>query len=132
MVRPESSLLRCDQFAIDLICFCIPALRRQNFRQLVQGAQGLRIVRAKYFALCVQCLAEHAFSVGVTCFIGINVTEAIHRRQSVRIIGTENLALGLYCVLQQLFRLWQMSLGAEELGQITFTCQCFPVSFSEQ
>src|ERR1022692_419924 len=100
MVRPQSSLLRCDKFAIGLICFCIPALRRQNLRQLVQSAQGLRIVWAKYCALCVQCLAEQAFSVGVTCFIGINITEAIHRRQSIWIIGAENLALGLYCVLQ--------------------------------
>src|ERR1700691_5763634 len=132
MVRPQSSVLRCDQFAIDLICFCILALRRQSLREFVQSAHGLRIVWAKDFTLCVQCLAEQAFSVGVTCFIGINITEAIHRRQSVRIIGSESLALDLYCVLQQLFRLWQMPLGAEELRQITLACQCFPVSFSEQ
>src|ERR1700683_2890246 len=105
MVRPQSSLLRCDQFAIDLIGFPVPALRRQNFRQFVQSAQGLRIVWAKYSALCGQCLAEQAFSVGVTCFIGINITEALHGRQSVRIMGAETLALGLDCALAHLFSL---------------------------
>src|ERR1700691_3534702 len=95
MVGPEGSRLRCDQFAIDLVCIFVPPLRRQNLRQFVQSAQGLRIVWAKYFPLCVQRLAKEFFSVGVTCFIGINITEGIHRCQSVGTLGAENLALGL-------------------------------------
>src|ERR1700684_3557045 len=101
MVRPQSSPLRYDQFAVDLISIFVTALRGQNLREFVQGAEGLRIVGTEYFALRVQCLAEEVFSVGVTGFISINITEAIHGCQSVGIIWAENLALGLDCALQQ-------------------------------
>src|SRR5580658_9661981 len=97
MAGSQSLLLRCVQLTIDLICFGMAVVRRRLMRQLVQSAPGLRIIGAEYFALCVECLAEQSFGVGGTCFVGINITEAIHRRQSVRIIGAENLALGRYC-----------------------------------
>ena len=38
---------------------------------------------------------------------------------------------GPNCVFATTFRLGQMPLSPEDLGQITFARQCFPVSFSK-